>query len=197
MSRPTGNRLPSAIGRGDVSVSQGYGRGSSGLVLPMEDEDYRSGDVTENQESGLSISMHISSDVMKAVVDALASFIPKIVSDTLKNYGYDMVLAHRSKFIIDREPRARSTGGAFKDFSDGEPRVSVRVSSGVFDDRNLNWDPHCDGGTIRGPTISVVVFTVEKSVTGGDAIKDISGVAQEPRSTVFSTAEKAGSGGVS
>ncbi|KAJ4956322.1 hypothetical protein NE237_013105 [Protea cynaroides] len=186
--RPAGGSLPSAIGRGEVAISHGYGRGNSGLVLSTKDKEVRFEDVAENHESGLAVSMDVSSHVTKEIADALACLISRIVSDTLKDSGYDLVLAHR-------EPRLSD--------DDQEPRVYSRVSARVSDQHG---DQHGDvfndftravhhgailGADSRGdvdlqPRFSAVVAAAEKALSGvvSDAV-----ISRENSSAAISSAE--------
>ncbi|KAJ4960551.1 hypothetical protein NE237_020461 [Protea cynaroides] len=142
MSHRVNGSLPSAIGRDDAPVGRGYGRGSSGLVLPMGDIDIRFEEVAENHDSRMAMSMD-SSEVMKVVAEALASFIPRIVSNTLKSSGYNMVLARRSNPNFDA--RAQVPSGDHNGFSGGdrEPKVVARVPIRITDESDLSRDHLC------------------------------------------------------
>ncbi|KAJ4962129.1 hypothetical protein NE237_022039 [Protea cynaroides] len=179
MSHPVDDSLPSAIGRDDAPIGRGYGRGSSGLVLPMGDIEIRFGEVTKNHDSRLAMSMD-SSEVMKAVAEALASFIPRIVSNTLKSSRYNMVLAHRSNPNFDA--RAQVPSGDHNGFSGGdrEPKVVARVPIRITDESDLSRDHLCDaligfqvlGAKVSGATVSGGVSGAEVSsaANSGDVV---------------------------
>ncbi|KAJ4971416.1 hypothetical protein NE237_004515 [Protea cynaroides] len=85
-------------------------KGNFALSLPSRDKDSRFGDAAGSLGSGTTVAMDVSSVVTKAVADAIASLIPCIIYDTMKNSGYDMVSEVVSTVICDASNAV--TGGA-------------------------------------------------------------------------------------
>ncbi|KAJ4980280.1 hypothetical protein NE237_031117 [Protea cynaroides] len=163
--------MPSAIGREDAVVGRGYGRGNSGLMLATGDNVFRFGDEAENLDSRLVISM--DSNFTKAVVEALASIIPRVVSDTLKSSRYDTMLTHRSNHITDARERVQGDDHEGLSGDDREPRVAASVSVNFAKDVYLRHAHHGNAST----GVGVLVFrditldaAVGKIVSGGNVL---------------------------
>ncbi|KAJ4956235.1 hypothetical protein NE237_013018 [Protea cynaroides] len=98
----------------------------------MGDMDLRFDDATKNHGSRSAVSVDVSSVVTKAVAEALASLISIIISDTMKNSGFDMVLAHHNNL----DARVSIVVSNERNHSPDHHSLMPRVSAGVYDASN-------------------------------------------------------------